>query len=267
MATPGPVIGMPSGQKPRPRVDFKQDKFIRLIENAGIRICWSRGAICPCAPANDQTDQPDPNCTLCAGTGFFWFRPTDYVVPDEVGDLTAIQEAMITRYDGVVIRGVVQGVIREESAYDVLGDWAMGSYTVTVRNENRLGYYDRLVAIDAIMPFSQIVFTVGTKATLRYPAENVNLCRSEATIYDCPDDFELDSDGNIEFKTAPTENTRLSVHYDHHPAMVVWEHLHAFRDSLIAFKQPAKSTPMGNPQRLPLQVLARLEFLPFPRAA
>ena len=55
------------------------------------------------------------------------------------------------------------------------------------------------------------------------------------------------------------------MHYDHRPVLLVWEHTHAFRNSLVSFKQPVKSTPLGNPQTLPIQSLARLEFLPFPR--
>jgi len=265
----GPTIGLPSGLKEQgQRVDFREDKFITLIETKGVRLAWSKGSVCPCESVNQETGQPDPNCELCKGTGFLWFRPAGYVAPKDAGDLDAVQQTILLDYEAVVIRGVVVSVMTQKKSYDTLGPWALGSFEVTTRPENRLGYYDRLIALDSVLPFSELA-TVDTDRVvkLRYPATCVNLVRSVAQEFLQNTDFQITKNGHLKFLPGrgPDAAVRLAVHYDHHPVLIVWEHQHAFRDSLTAFKQPVKTTPQGNPQVLPIQSMARLEFLPFPR--
>jgi len=272
----GPTLGLQSGQKDRPRVDFREGEFIKQIETHGVRLAWSRSSICPCAPANDQTKQSNPNCSLCHGEGFLFFRPSEYVAPDDVGEMDPTQQRILLDYKAVVIRGVMVSAMRQENAFDILGQWVLGSVMITTRPENRLGYFDRLVALDAMLPYSQLAFsksvtsgsTTVHRASLRYPAVQVNLCRSEAQEFKADVDFQITDAGDLEFLPLrnPPPDTRLAVHYDHRPVFIVWEHTHAFRDSLKAFKQTVKKTPLGNPQQLPIQSLARLEFLPFPRS-
>lgn len=265
----GPTIGLLDGQKEAgQRVDFKEDKFVLAIETKGIRLAWSRGSICPCTPNNDQTTQPDPNCTLCEGAGFLWFRPSGYAAPENAGDLDAVQTQILVDYKAVVIRGVAVSVMSEKRMYDVLGPLALGSFMISTRAENRLGYYDRLVALDSVLSYSQLSNTdANGLVPLRYPATCVNLLRSQAQEFIANTDFQVADSGHVKFLPgrAPAANTKVAVHYDHHPVLIVWEHPHAFRDSLTAFKQPVKLTPQGNPQPLPIQSLARFEFLPFPR--
>ena len=270
----GPQIGLPEGVKEQgQRVDFRDKQFDLLVETKGVRLAWARACICPCTPVNAQTKQPDPNCTLCNSTGFIWFRPADYEEPVAVGTLTDLQQSIVDSNEAVVIRGVVQGVDRTQEAYDVLGDWIFGSFKISVRSGNRIGYYDRLIAIDVHVGYSQIVYTNQTDPTLpltlRYPATCVNFLRSEDARYEQGTHYTLDPNSGV-INWIPGQNppadTKLAVQYLHNPHMLMIEHPHNFRQSLVTGKPIANQTkisPQGNPQPLPIQGMARLEFLLF----
>ena len=263
----GPTIGLPEGTKSQgQRVDFKEDKFTLAIETKGPRVAWARSSVCPCTSINDQTQQADPNCSLCNGSERFYFQPANYMntIPDDAKTLTPLQERILTLYDAVVIRAVVVSVMRTIEDFDKLGEWILGTSLFSVRPENRLGHHDRLVMLDSVLPFSQYsdVLANGTVPT-RWPVNAVNMLRSLNTVYTEGAEYEVTSTGNVQFLSghAPSAGTRVSIHYDHHPHLLVWEHTHAFRDSLKAFKTATPTTPLGDPQALPLQVLARLEWL------
>ena len=171
---PAPVIGLPQGIKER-RVDFADNKFDALIETKAVRMAWSRSMACPCVSINDQTKQPNPNCSLCQHTpGILFFRPTDYSVDESlVGSLTDVQDYIVNRPDSesVIIKGVIQSNMKSDNQFDTIGHWVEGSSLITVREENRLGYYDRLVMLDSQMSYSQIAFTDGSNLVrLRSPA-------------------------------------------------------------------------------------------------
>ena len=70
-------------------------------------------------------------------------------------------------------------------------------------------------------------------------------------------DFKLTDDGKVSWViSAPTSGTRLSLRYRMRPPFVVLDHLNAFRDTRVK----AKSTSDRH-QEMPIQVLAKLEFL------
>lgn len=263
----GPTIGLPEGTKAQgQRVDFKEDKFTLAIETKGPRVAWARSSVCPCVSINNQTKLADPNCSLCGGLQRFYFQPANYMntIPDDAKTLTTLQERILTLYNAVVIRAVVVSVMRTIEDFDKLGEWILGTSLFSVRPENRLGHYDRLIMLDSVLPFSQHsdVLADGTVPT-RWPVNYVNMLRSVSTVYELGAHYELTDAGVVRFLPghAPSAGTRVSVHYDHHPHLLVWEHTHAFRDSLKAFKTATPKTPLGDPQALPLQVLARLEWL------
>jgi len=256
--SPG-AVGLNPGQKEAgQRVDFKPDKFVLAVETKGYRLAWSRAARCPCAPINDQTEQPDPTCTLCKGTGWYLFRPADSIINEKVvGELDGIQQALIGN-DAVVIRGIMSGIMAQYQGYDILGARLEGTSSITVRHENKLGYYDRLVNLDATITYVQILESgAGLELPTKYIVRQVNHLRSTSKVFIEDTDFTV-TNGAVEWIDGmqPAENTRLALHYLTHPTWRVIEHPHNLRLTPVKFKGTADT-----PTELPVQALAKYEFL------
>lgn len=254
------VIGV-SG-KPGPRVDFNLKRFNELVERSP-RFVWERAMFCPCASINDQTQQPDPNCAKCKGLGWFWFGPAGYVVPPAAGTLTPTQQAVVDRNGGAVIRAYMAQATYRQAGYDTLGTWAFGQMHVTVRPENKLGYYDRLLNLDSEIVYSQRVLAGGSSTLqLRYPAITVTSVQSSSSQYLEGVDFEVVK-GDIVWLAgrAPISGTQLAAHYTCHPAWIVTNYPHVIRASTND-RKPKKPviSPAGNPQSLPIRARVELEF-------
>lgn len=265
------TLGLPPNAKVL-KADFYNTLIHGLVETKGPRLSWSRAGVCPCISIDGQTGSPDPNCHICKATpGFEYFRPEGYN-PDlvtEIGTLTDIQRHLIERSfsPGVVIRGLITSVARSESAYDRLGDWVFGSYNITVRPQNKIGYYDRLTCLDSEIVYPQVLPVTEKTGPikLRFPATFVSRARTKDTVYQQSADFALDEEGRLDFVASrrPAVGSRLAVHYHHHPQFIVMEHVNAFRESIQRSKVPEakRETPIGNVQHLPLRAMAKLEFL------
>lgn len=267
-------IGLPPNVKEGgQRVDFKtlntqnDTAFDLLIETKCPRFGWARGARCPCTGPNPQApDRAEPDCDLCNGLGFHYFRPHQYVQdPNKIGTLDDTQCALVDRANAVVIKCLMVNALSQPDIYTVLGTWAFGSASCTVRQGNRLGYYDRLIALDDEMVYSEIVEVPDDPTTpikLRYPAVALNMVRSVDTVYDetsaCLDVGDLAWIAGQE----PAAGTRLAVHYIARPVWVVMEHTKLNRTSLVKQKKPVTTTPQGDIVLLPQQVMVRLEHLP-----
>lgn len=263
------VIGLPAGQKEAgKRVDFKKDQFAFLIETKGYRIAWARGCLCPCKSPDTQSQQPKRDCSICAGSGFLYFRPKDYVVNEStLGDLTDVQKGILSKNHAVVIRAVVTSVARNVEAYDKMGSWMFGSALCTVRHENRLGYYDKITFVDSVAANTQIVEVtdITQPLPLHWPVVDVNLLIDESgTRYISGQDFSLSSAGEICWlpNKAPPLG-QVAVHFHYHPTFLVMEHSHLVRESILKFKQATDSlqTPMGDHQPLPIQAMIKLDHL------
>jgi hypothetical protein len=168
-----------------------------------------------------------------------------------------------------VIRGTILSVGRNVEAYDKLGPWVFGSAVVTVRHPNKIGYWDRMVNLDAEVNFTETV-DIGTDLSLpvplRYPATGVNIVMDhEGKRFEQGEDFNVNSAGQLEWVPGfePAASSRISAHYLTHPCWLVWEHPHAFREASIKFKKGTNElvTPLGDPQPLPIHALMRLEYL------
>ena len=264
------VQGLPAGVKEiGQRVDFKPNVFVLAVETKGYRIAWSRGALCPCAPVNDQTQQPDPNCTICRGSGFFYFAPALATVDElKVGTLTSIQKRIVND-EAAVIRSIMTGIGTQWQQYDPIGSRMEGTMNATVRHENQLGYHDRITNLDSIIVYQEILDALDPNATLilkpRYPIVTVNLLRSETTVFTSPTDFTIDANGDIAWVSvgqAPAKGTRLVLHYLCHPTWLVVEWPHSVRLTPVKQKKPKPLTPLGDPIPLPIQAIIKYEFLP-----
>jgi hypothetical protein len=270
MDTLSGVLGLPVGVKEQgKRVDFRSNDFILLVETKGYRVAWSRAALCPCAPNNDQTEQPDPNCSTCRGSGWLYFAPANATVNELlVGELDPVQ-TRIANDQAAVIRSIMTGITGKWNQYDPIGTRLQGTMNATVRFENVIGYHDRITHLDSTIAFAEVLDALDPGASLtlktRYPVVTINLLRSEAKQFIDPTDFTISSNGDIvwvDTTKAPTKDTRLTVHYLCHPTWLVVEHPHTVRLSPVKFKTKKPDTPAGNAQPLPVQALLQYEFLP-----
>jgi hypothetical protein len=130
-----------------------------------------------------------------------------------------------------------------------------------VRAGNRVGYYDRIIQMDCVEPFSEIIQSKELKT--KYPVHSINFIGSLTQEF-TNDDIVLFDDGTLGWKDGrePVEDTRISINYMHHPVWVVIEFLNANRTTLVKQRRAVVSTPQGETLQLPIKVLIRREYLP-----
>lgn len=260
-----PVLGLPEGVKTGPRADFRTNEFLVAIETMGALLAWSRACACPCARLEGST-QPDMNCSLCHGRGLFYFGAPS--AQDLTGyTLNSVQQHLISLDDAMVIRGLVIGQTTQPNPWDRLSRWMPGTAQLTVRPENKVGFYDRLVDLESQMAYSEdVLASGGASQVLRYPATAVNLVRSLAHVYEPDGDYQVGDAGELLWAPgrAPAAGEHLAVHYLCHPTWLVIEYPHVARVTTVKNKVVSPLTPVGDPRDLPLQALIRLDFLPDP---
>ena len=267
-----PVVGLPAGEKDQgQRVDFKPTKFDLLIENKGYLLAWTRASVCPCRPVTEKSSQPDPDCPLCGGEGWFYFGGNQDQDLDDY-KLDQIQQKIVTDSGAMLIRGIVTSVANNPDTLDRLGHWERGSLNLTVRAQNKVGLYDRVVVLDPEIVFSEVRVADGTdELTTRYLVTGVNHMHG-ATVggtlveYEAGVDYERSEDGGVIWYPSkePALDTRIAIHYTCHPTFLIYEHPHVVRTTLLKFKKsPADlKTPLGDATPLPIQAAVRYEFLP-----
>lgn len=253
------------------RVDFRPADYVSKLEEKAPRWAWTRAAECPCAASNDQTGQPAIDCPACNRTGLLWFGPDVYKVTDpKIGELTAVQLKVLGK--GAVIRGLVSSISEREDRKHRLGLFRQGDTMITVRPENRLGFGDRLVCLDAETCFREVVEVKDVAAPLvtRYPIVTLNLAvrlEDESEVVRLgPREMDLVG-GAVVWRSralAPVVGTRISLHYDCYPTYIVQEHPNVFRMTNVSenVDKRRRKTPQGNPADLPLRAKIALEFVP-----
>jgi hypothetical protein len=154
------LTGLPPGTKATGgrRVDAKPDDFDLLIATKGPRFWWHRAVMCPCE-ANDQTDQPDPSCTLCKGTGYYYVTPGRYVdgAVDVAGNPVEANESRTA----ISVQAWISGVTYDTQLFERFGQWIKGTALLTTSRHNRIGFYDKLEARDQEINFSQLIKASG----------------------------------------------------------------------------------------------------------
>jgi len=261
-----PIVGKPGGIGSKfLRVDYRPGTvFDSLIETKTARIAWARATICPCRGFNSKTEQLDPGCPSCNGLGWAYFRPAKYVVdPDTLGVLSDEQKAVVEKANAVVVRGAMSSLETDPDMFRALGNWVFGSARLTLRGENKPGYYDRVISIDESAVYSEVIASGGPTLRTKYPVVSLNRLATLTTAF-TDKDVELVA-GVITWKAGkePASGTLITANYNCHPVWVVQSHVHVIRSSLAEFKMPKSKlqTPMGNLLILPVQVLVRLEHL------
>jgi hypothetical protein len=215
---------------PRARADFRPELFDDLIEKKGYQLVHYKGMLCPCL--NPATGQPDPNCNFCE-RGWQYYGKED-------------------------IAGVITGVTHEKQ-YAEAGGFMLGAMQLTVKADVRLGYHDRIIHTDSIIPFSELITRSDTdKDRLKYlPAEFERIVDAAGKEYQQGVNFTVD-DRVITWMgdSIPAPGAPISLAYMTHPVWLVLNYLHLIRDTRIKFRKP-----FDEPKRLPIQVLCKLEWL------
>lgn len=111
-------------------VDFYQGKerFDSLVKHYHT-LTWSKMIHCPCRKG--LTSQPMSDCINCKGTGFLWIDPTE-----------------------------IQGVLMTLTLRKNFVNWTeelMGTAYFTTVAENKVGWMDRLVVLDGISKYSEVL--------------------------------------------------------------------------------------------------------------
>lgn len=261
----GPSLGIPEGVKQSQRVDFRANEFDLAVETKGYLLIWERSMDCPCSPVSTQTENPDPNCPLCKGKGWLYFGASDAQALTQY-TLDELQQAILDRSGGIIIRGLITTVISSQEPYEVTGKWAKGSANLTVRSQNRLGYYDRITSLDSQIAYYEVLVADGSSTLpTRYPVIGVNHMRTVSFVYRSGSEFAIEK-GVITWYpgSEPSADTRIAVHYLCHPVWLIVEHPHSVRVTSNKFKKGSPSTPTGEAFQLPIQALMRYDFLPEP---
>lgn len=217
-----------------PRVDFEPDLFETFLDNKGYDLVHYRSLLCPCL--DSSTGQPSPNCTLCENGYQYWGAET--------------------------IKGVISGVSKEKQ-YSESGGLYLGTINLTVKPTVSLFYHDRIVHVDSLIPYSQIVVRgeSGSSDRLRYTPvtmERVTAIVSGAAVtYTETTDYTV-SGRNLTWVTGrgPTVGASFSATYQHHPVWLVLQHSHMIRDTHVG---PSVAAEVFRPMLV--QALCKLEFL------
>lgn len=169
-----------------------------------------------------------------------------------------------------MIQVLMTSLAKDVQTFERFGEWVLGTARVSAQAANRMSYRDRLVMVDAVMDFNQLLRADGTSLVsvvpragmtgLRYPALSVMLLRSASTVYQTDVDFRCNPNGTITWlRNKPDKDTILTIRYEAHPAYLVIGFLSAIRSTMVRQKRGLDKAKQYAP--LPLSYLVKLEHL------
>lgn len=153
MAASKPIVGRPDKQAPGKRgiVPYlAPDMFRDAIQGLGLLFRWSRAVLCPCR-LNAETDQWNPQCTLCGGDGWWYVHPDSEVMRQSTNRLDYIE-------DHFAFSEAHVGVDYDQN----FGQWVAGEGQIVVQNANRVGFRDRFIGMQQEMPWTELIIRDGT---------------------------------------------------------------------------------------------------------
>lgn len=237
----------PHPPKDKTRSYFRDEEFVRVIDQHGKFVVWRKALLCPC---HDETvNQAQVDCVNCGGSGFI------YVDPIQV-------RALMLQFD------------KRTSIYERFGLWQEGAVQITTLPKYRLGYRDSIEMQDEVMPFTELLKKEnrrGIRSALpdgvdsaRFRIQNVaklGMLKAGSPVFlEQGYHFDVTKEGWIRWtsageRTVPKDTT-LSIHYDFHPVFLVLSWMHVTRSDVSAKKQKVDVV-----QALPIQAMAKLAFL------
>lgn len=223
------------------------DLFKALVDGRqGYDLLWSRAVLCPCR-SNAQTEQPDPSCVYCRGEGWLYVHPHPELFPEECDAIGRMK-----REQGEHVRGLVQRMRVPRGEQKQAGSYLPGMGTLTVRPDVELGWRDRVIMVDAVMAFDQILtrnsdtVTIGrlVQTQMRYPIVKVLDVRTSTARFRERTHWTLTEAGELAWVTGqgPASGGLYTIRYQMHPRWIVT----TFPRTIIGYRQPSKQT--GLPQ-------------------
>lgn len=245
-------------------IDF--EKIDQLIDGRqAYDLLWARALRCACR-LNTQSDQPDPTCTVCGGSGVRYVHPD----PENWPEYCAADGA-VTASAGLPIRGLLDDPSLDPKFFDRPGVWQSGRARLTVKGSIRIGYFDRLTMVDAEVLFDQVLtmgaatVTVGrdAKTQLRYPIIDVDACHDLVSRFRLRTDFTVDSSGQLVWVTGhgPATGAPYSIRYSYHPAWVVIGYPRMLSGAQLASKRSRGQLAADEYRPLPISCTVAMDFL------
>ena len=275
-----PVFSSRVPLKLAPTSDFQPEEFRKAVFTHGLRLDWEQVAQCPCtvrgleytgsgskltyamdaAGKISHTGEPRVDCPACRGNGYI---------------LHSKQE----------VRAVITSARSNPKPFAIYGEYAEGMISLSLLPEHLPCFQDRFTLLDSVLIYRETMRFVPTVMSLRYPivSRTLDLAAGPtdfAGVLHCFKagvdgevalgateltegvDFEVTASGQIDWTlgvalgSAPVTGAPFSVSYYARPRFAVVDHPHSIRDTWIKRK-----TPQRTYQALPVQAMARLEFL------
>lgn len=235
----GTTIGQPSPagtwapQYDNQTVDFDRDSFTRMLADKGYSVLWEKAMWCPNRSNDEKPRQHDINCTICDGSGFYYYA----------------RETTSMLMTGMSM----------QQAFHAYGRWDPGQSMVTALPEKRLNYWDRLTLQNGTVRFFEMItrqrdVDVDTFKFAPLLIEAVTWKgRDGAVRVFNTNDFVATATGIMWLITTgrPDADTTYSVSYTCRPRYVIQDLVHHHRDSTIE----------GVHYEFPTQAVARFAFL------
>lgn len=265
---PAPAKGTVTLHKSGATSSFEPEIFDQQVRDIGYLMYWSSGELCPCR-SNTQTDQADPSCPACDGSGFVYMLPdaprlSDYDDPRTCTDFP-------DRADAKATQAILTAQTQDVQIFEHFGEWIFGVANLTTFSWNEVGYRDRFEHQQSLMTYRQVlkvpdslIFVKGrnVKEKLRYRV--IKLLRVAkivgGSIVDITDKVVLNDDGTVDLTAAPViPGDFVTIGYRFHPIWIVTDYAMAVRDS----RQHAKTVErfLGKHEILPVHSFVKLDFL------
>ena len=212
--------------------DFNQELFSQTLQEKGARVNWYKAVICSCL--SPRTQQPEPTCPYCHGTGFVYSEPIETKVI--VTSITAIPEYMLS--------GLAQ----------------FGELLITPDFDFDFSVFDRIVFLDYLTEYIHGMqrSQIGDTDTARYEILEPEQVFYEGTYYELGSDFEIDSTDKTKLTwltdNRPPAGARYGIRYKSHPVYLISRVLNETRATWVRINGQEVY------KELPQRYLAKKEF-------